>query len=488
MRSIVVVLTCMLLAGLASAVSDGSSPVNEQANECQENSEFRCCGDIQLVFRNPDLNPQGADRISAEGQLFAQFQAIGANADDIATFGFSFSAASAQAEESQVCNQQPWGPSGAYIINYRADQDPSDGYFINLQTTLVPDGDYMASVHAYDANNNEIARAWTLATVDNCAGGPGTRCDSDDYPTQEHVDQDNTMPWPIMLPGDGELDTSKNNAPGDATLTLEFAEPLSELRVFLNGKLLHDKVNGPMNMTEYDGRQWDDDLLPGYGPAGVGGIVAEECSQQPPQQCGFLGEAWYLAGTPITDDDIVRVEAIDMAGNLAKKELHIGSGVGGAVTDTLPNLAITVDTLEKQVAPGQEAIFRFELQNTGGTTAHPFPSAEVPAGWEWRFEPQHQPTPPGGTSVQELNARPPADAAPGIYQVNATITYPKGPDEESRTWQLTVLVGDAVPAEGGGGPAGTDDEDEGGEGEESPMPLVAALLAVLAAVRLRRRD
>ncbi len=482
MRALVVVLSMFVLAGLATAVSDGSMP--EQQNTCQENSKFRCCGDIQLIFRNPDLMPEN-DRVTAEGQLFAQFQAIGEKADQIATFGFSFSAASAQAEEDQVCETQPWAPSGAYVINYRADQDASDGYFINLQTTLVPDNDYMASVHAYDANENEIARAWTLAVVDNCAGGPGTRCDSDDYPTNEHIDQDKTMPWPIMLPGDGALDTSKNNAPDDATLTLEFAEPLSELKVYLNGKLLHDKVNGPMNMTEYEGRQWDDDLVPGYGPAGVGSAVAAECSQpEPVHQCGFLGEAWYLSDRPITDDDIVRVEAKDLAGNLAKKELHIGSGVGGAVTDTLPSLVITVDNLEQQVSPGQEAIYRFEMTNNGGTQAHPFERTEVPDGWEYRWAPGHIPTDPGATETMELNVRVPPGTPAGIYESNVTIYYQAGPQEKSQDWVLKTLVD-------GGQPAGEDEtetEGEGGGGEDSPIGLLVPAIALLVAVAARRRQ
>ncbi len=483
MRVLWTVLIVSFLLPVANAAAD--TEMRGQANECQEASDFKCCGDIVLVFRNPDLRPAGDGKIKAAGQLFAQFQAIGADADKITFFGFSFSAAAQEADES-ICDQEPWAPSGAYVINYRADTDPSDGFFINLQTTLVPDGDYMAAVHGYDANDNEIARAWVLASVDNCDPSPPVeRCDSDDYPTQEHIDHDITQPWPIMLPGDGELDPSKNAAPSEATLTLEFAEPLSELRVYINGNLIHDKVNGPQGMTQYPGREWDDDLLPGYGPSGAGGTVAPECSQQPPQTCGTLGEAWYYSATAIDPNDIVRVEAVDLAGNLAKKELHIGSGVGGAITDSAPSLTFTADVLERQVAAGETAIFPVSFQNTGGTTAHPLASSEGPEGWETEWFPAHTPVGPGQESKQELNVKVPTDAVSGIYQVNATIEYDTGGGQtKSQTWEFKVLVGGAAATTGN-----TTTEGEGEEGKESPAPAALIPVAVgLAAWRARRRQ
>lgn len=481
---------------LPGALGDGVAVRHDgQANDCQEASEFKCCGDIRLVFRNPDLTPEDDGFVHAHGQFFAQFQAIGAAADDITFFGFSFSTVGQEADEN-VCQQEPWAPSGAYIINYRADTDPDDGFFINLQTTLVPDGQYMAAVHAYNDADEEIARAWTLAVVDNCDGGEGTRCDSDDYPTEEHVRQDQTMPWPIMLPGDGELDTSKNNAPDEATLTLEFAEPLSELRVFLNGLLIHDKNGSPQNMTEFDGRNWDDDLIPGYGPYGLGGLVAPECSQQPPQTCNPLGEAWYWAGRTLTDADVMRVEATDLAGNVAKKEIHIGTGQGGAITDDLPRLQITAREITKTVAAGESAVFQFDMVNTGGTTAHPFTDFDDPivegtgqaaeGTWDVGWRP-HEPVDPGEEKTQEFTVRPGNDVPSGIYQVNGTISWEEGTEQKDRTWDLTVNVGGVS---GNTQQNGTGEEEGDGGGKDSPAPslvLVAGAFAAVAAFRARRR-
>ncbi len=453
---------------------------SEQGNTCQENSNFQCCGDIQLIFRNPDLNPSAGAPIKAHGSLFAQFQAIGENADKIAFFGFSFSAVAQQASEEQICGQQPWAPSGAYVLNYRADTNAEDGFFINLQTDLVPDGEYMAAVHGFDANDNEIARAWTLAAVDNCdPGAMPPRCEGD---TAQHIRQDQTQPWMIMLPGDGNLDPANIDAPSEATLTLEFAEELSELRVYVNGVLVHDKTGTVQGLQSYPGRQWDDDLLPGYGPNGLGGEVVPECTYQPPQTCGTLGEAWYY-DQPITDDDIVRVEAYDMAGNLAKKELHIGSGVGGAQTNTAPSLTFTAEVLERQVPAGSTAIFPVSFQNTGGTTAHPIASATGPDGWELEWFPAHTPTGPGQTSKQELNARVPPAEKPGIYKVNATIEYDAGGGQtKAQKWSFTVLVGDGVSVDETGNETKSD-----GKGKDSPGPGALVPVGIAIAAMRRRR-
>lgn len=486
------VLIPLLLLSAAPAVLAGGA--SAQANDCQANSDFKCCGDILLDFLNPGLKARGDGKVHAHGQLFAQFQAIGDGADQIATFGFSFSPVGQELDETAVCGQEPWVPSGPYIINYRADTDPSDGFFINLQTTLVPDGDYMAAVHAYDASDNEIARAWTLAFVDNCNGDAGARCDSEQYPTQEHQAQDLTEPWPIMLPGDGELDPAKNGAPADATLTLEFAEPLSQLRVTINGELIHEKDGAVQGMVPFDGRIWDDDLLPGYGPYGSGGTIAPECSQTPPQSCGTLGESWVLTGRDITGEDVVRVEATDLAGNLAKKEIHIGSVGGGAITLDVPRLQITVDEPSKTVAAGESAVFGFVLRNQGGATGHPFTSyddpvvrdtlAPAPGVWEVSWRP-HEAINPGEERNQELTVRPGVDVPPGIYQVNGTISWNEGNEQKDRTWELQVNVGGVSE----NSTVGNEIDEQKDAGKDSPGPAFVGLLAALgvAATVVRRR-
>ncbi len=486
----------LLLAAPASVAVDAAEDADGQANDCQANSDFKCCGDILLDFLNPGLKAKGDGKVHAQGQLFAQFQAIGAGAEDIATFGFSFSPVGQELDEGSVCGQEPWAPSGPYIINYRADTDPSDGFFINLQTTLVPDGEYVAAVHAYDAGDTEIARAWTLAVVDNCDDGTPAddRCDDEPYPTAEHQAHDLTEPWPIMLPGDGALDPAKNAAPADATLTLEFPEPLSELRVFINGELVHEKGGAVQNMASFDGRVWDDDLLPGYGPYGSGSTVAPECSQQPPQECQTLGEAWSLSGRTILDSDVVRVEAVDLAGNLAQKEIHIGSAGGGAITLDVPRLQIAVDEQSKTVAAGEAAVFRFQMRNLGGTTGHPFTDYDdpvvrdtleaAPGTWDVSWRP-HQAINPGEDQEQELTIRPDTDVPPGIYQVNGTISWREGQEQKDRTWELQLNVGGVADDGNSTVPQG---EAEPDAGEDSPGPGAVGLLAAVgAAVAAARR-
>ena len=440
---------------------------------------FEQCGDIQLVFRNPDLQRQSDGNVHASGSFFAQFQAIGERADEITFFGFSFGPGMTPVDdESGICDLPPeaW-ITGAYILNYRADTNPDDGFFINLQTDLVPDGTYTAAVHAYNEANQELARAWTNAIVDNCDGDPPARCEGD---TNQIANNDLTSPWPIILPGDGDL-SAVEEAPDGASLTLEFAEELSDLKFFINGR------DETQNLTDWEGRQWDDDLLPGYGPNGLGAILVPECSQQPPQTCGPLGVAYQYNVRPVTDADVVRVEATDMAGNLAKKEIHIGSGAAGAITDDLPNLQMTVDKLSSTINPGESALFQFTLINTGGTTAHPFASAEGPEGWELTFSPPHQPTDPGETETQELGVRVPPNTPVGTYQVNATIEYEKGNQPQRQLWELRVNVGDVPP---GGASRGRDNATAEADdpGEESPGVGALVLVGVLGSlVWVRRR-
>jgi hypothetical protein len=429
-------------------------------------AQTHTCGDIQIVFRNPDLQPREDGFIHASGQFFAQFQAIGQGADQIATFGFSFGPETTDFDES-ACGQPAW-VTGAYVPNYRADRDASDGFFIPLKTSLVPDGTYAAAVHAYDAGDNELARFWGKAVVDNCDDAAGaSRCDGDQSQMSKH---DTTAPWPMVLPGDGTpLDGHQ--------FTIEFAEPLSSYLVLLNGEDI------TANMTEWDGRLWDADLVPGYGPAGAGDAVAPECSlPEPAHQCIKYGPAYEWTGRALNALDVLRVEATDLSGNRAVKDIHIGSSVaGGAITDAAPNLQITVDETRKATAPGQAAVFRFQITNSGGGTAHPFTSVQGPEGWGLAFTP-HRPVAPGGTDTQELTVTPPGSAAGGDYLVNATISYPEGGTTKDNRYTLTVTVtgaqGAPATASGAGGPAA----------KASPgLAPIALLVAVAVAAALRRR-
>ena len=457
----------LLLAGLVAASLLAVAP--PAAGQIQH------CGPFQPIFRNPDLQPGADGFITAEGQFFAQFQVIGEGADAVTTIGFSFGAYTVDFDPATVCQgpSQTWY-TGQQILNYRADTDPSDGFFINLQTPLVPDGEYTAAVHAYDASNNELARFWAKAVVDNCDPQPTPaqeRCDGDAAQNQAH---DRTSPWPMVLPGDGQ----KLNE-GTTGFSLEFAEILSSLVVTLNGEDITPQLE------QWPGRLWDDDLLPGYGPHGLGAILVPECSRQPPQTCSTLGIAYRWNARPLTTTDVLRVDAVDMAGNRAVKDVHIGSSVaGGAITDAAPNLQITVDEVKKSTAAGQAAVFRFSIVNSGGGTAHPFTSTEGPEGWDLEWTP-HKPVEPGQSDVQELTVVPPTSTPSGEYQVNATISYPEAGTTRANHYNLTVVVGGASAA--GAGSDGASQTEGGKKGSPGVAPVLVLAVLALAAMAVRRR-
>lgn len=428
------------------------------------------CGDILLVFRNPDLQPDPATGfIQASGKFFIQFQAIGARADDIKVFAFSFGPHTTSFDES-ACSQPVW-VTGTYVQNYRADREPGDGFFIGINTTLVPDGTYAAAIHAYDGSNNELARFWALAVVDNCDPQPTSaqeRCPADHAQLVKH---DTVAPWPVILPGDGKPVLE------GAPLTVEFGEPIANLSVLLNGADITHQL------APWEGRTWDDDAIPDYGPGGAGGLVLPPCSQEPPQSCVHWGPAFRWDGRALTPDDVLHVTATDLAGNVATKDVHVGSAVaGGAISGDLPNLQVTVDAYTKSLAPGGAATFRFAMVNSGGGAAHAFANATAPAGWRANFLP-HEPVPPGQTKTQELTVEAPANAAPGTYPVFASIYYDRAGGKQSSDYRLNVTVG---------GPAGPTGTVAGQEAAAKGSPGLSAGLALVAvgaacAVALRRR-
>jgi hypothetical protein len=425
------------------------------------------CGDIQLVFKNPDLQPGSDGIIRAQGQFFAQFQAIGADADKIAVFGFSFGPRTTPVDPSTACAGPVW-VSGAYIYNYRADRDPTDGFFIPLKTSLVPDGDYSAAVHAYDSSNKELARFWVDAVVDNCdAATNPPRCDGD---LAQIARQDKTAPWPMVLPGDGQ-------ALPDHILTIEFAEEVKNLRVTLNGT---DITN---QLVSWEGREWDADLIPDYGPEGLGAIVAPPCSQQPPQECIHYGPAWEWKGRALTNDDVIRVEADDVSGNHAVKAIHIGSSVaGGAVTDDVPILSYTVDKESANITAGGQAEFHFKISNNGAGVGHPFATAEGPTGWTLTWDPVHVVVGPGETKDQKLIVAAPGDAVQGTFDVKADLKYDSAGTEKSLEQPLKLVVGDGKAA------ANTTTSTQGAK--KSPgaaMPIIVAGLAAVAVLARRGR-
>lgn len=444
-----------------------------QGDTCA-NPNVGCCGDLDLILLNPDLQPGSDGFIRASGNSFVQFQAIGAAADQIETFGFSFGVQTTQFPDD-VC-QAPLWVTGQQVLNYRADTDPSDGFFINLQTGLVPDGQYTAAVHAYDAGDQELARFWASAVVSNCDTavdplGQVERCGDDAEQMQRN---DATQPWPIVLPGDGLTPADVNG------FTVEFAEPLADLRVTLNGEDVTDRL------SEWSGREWDNDYLPGYGPMGLSTLLVPECSQQPPQDCTTLGVAYEWTERQLTEDDVLRVEATDLAGNVATKDIHVGSGVtGGAISAEIPILTWSVDVARLEVAPGDSVLFRFTISNSGGATGHPFADQVIPAGWAVEWTPPHVPVPSGSSEPQELLVKVPANATTGTYDVEAIMNYDQAGEQKQLTQILKVIVsGDLAEANQ---QAEEEAAAAAGEKKDSPAPAFAALGLLGAAVALRRR-
>ena len=455
-----------VLLAVLLALTAGAPPAAAQIQSCGEG--------LELFIRNPDIVPDGDGVFHVSGRLLVQFQVIGERADLIEAFGLSFGADSPAGEE--VCALPPaaWA-TGVYgpLEGYAVDTDKTDGFFIAINSNgdTSPQAEIGVAVHGYDAAGTEIARFWGNVNLDHCGQQPSLGCPDSDFP-------DFTMPWPILLPGDGLA------APVEG-FAFEFNERLSSLRVELNG------VDVTTELEEWAERPaWDQDSFPDGGPGGVFLTAAASCTlPSPAHTCGPLaGPAYKWTKRPVTADDIIRILATDEKGNLATKEIHIGSSVaGGTIADGLPVLQMTFQNSSATVVAGETVIFPMVMQNTGGGTGHPFASAEVPEGWEYQWVPGHQPVPAGASTSQQLEVTVPAGAEPGSYPIRAVIKYQQGPDERSLESALSVL---ALPSGGPGGD-GADAAAAAGEGggKDAPAPTGLALLAALVAVALllRRR-
>ncbi|HLE48296.1 MAG TPA: hypothetical protein VI818_08370, partial [Candidatus Thermoplasmatota archaeon] len=185
------------------------------STQALSNDDDGQCG-VKLVLKNPDLQEASDGFIHASGWFFIQFQAVGPDADRVKSFAFSFGKAAPDGYSN--CNVGGQAVTGAYILNYRGDYTPEDGFFVPINTTLVRDDEYGAAVHAYDqpnAQGREIGRFYAKARVENGCAVMGCR----DKTTADILKQDKVKPWPRVLPGDGKQTN------GDVKgLTIEFAE------------------------------------------------------------------------------------------------------------------------------------------------------------------------------------------------------------------------------------------------------------------------
>lgn len=432
------------------------------------------CG-VTLVLRNPDLQEDSNGVIHAAGWFFIQFQAVGEGAENVEYFTFSFGKP-APGDYSN-CDTPEW-LTGAYLKNYRGDYDPSDGFFVPINTTLVPDDTYGAAVHAYDSSDREIGRFWVTAEVDNCEGGQGTRCGDD--PAQV-VDHDAVIPWPIILPGDG---VQTNDVQG---VTIEFAEGLTSLEAWISGEAIE--------LDPWEGRQFDDDVVPGND--GNGGPTDATCTG-PGDGTPFCtkrswGPAFKWEG-PIDENDVIKVRAVDEAGNVAEKIVHLlDPNAGGILAGDVVDVDMQVDESVKETTKGKRQSFQFTFTNLGNTEAHTNLFAEGPDVATYKWEPPHVVVPAGESASAELRVEPNPSLENGDVEVTARAEYQSGSDVVSKQTTVTLRVGEG--GEIGNATAGNATDDgaaqETGGGIPAPGAVVAAgalALGALAVAQRRRRD
>ncbi len=435
-------------------------------------AQIESCGEgFTLFIRNPDITPDAQNVFHVSGRLLVQFQVIGERADEIEAFGLSFGADIPTGDE--VCDlPAPAWVTGAYLEAYSLDKTKEDGFFVGINSNgqTSPQHDLGVAVHGYDGQGNELARFWGIVRLDHChEPRPSLGC-----PDNPRDGVDVTMPWPIILPGDGEVRPEPNG------FVFEFNEELSDLVVELNGEDVTAELEEWTERPDWDG----DSAI--AGPQMVVERIAPQCSLEQPtggqvHSCGPLaGPAYKWTGRAMTDADVIRVVATDVSGNVATKEIHIGSSVaGGTISDGVPILQMTFDSIRQTAAPGEKAIFKMIMENNGGGEGHPFADAVVPEGWTFEWVPGHQPVPAGGSSEQELHVTVPVDAVDDAYVVEPVINYQQGQQEKTLRSVLNIEV---VTPEG----AEVDSVEEEAP-KKTPSAGVFVLGLVLAALAVLRR-
>lgn len=439
---------------------------------------FHSCGaEIALVFLNPDLRVQDDGYVHASGFFFIQFQAIGEKAIEIEKFQFSFG--KPLPESAHSCDTPEW-VTGAYLKGYRADDNPADGFFVPINTTNVPDGEWAAAVSAFDANGIELTRYYVSAMVENgCPFGYRDPACPDTYAAHDKV-----QPWPMVLPGDGE----QTNSVGG--LTVEFAEPL---RVRADGKpdveIYLNKVL--QSWTEFDVPMRDDDVVPDNP------LVSS------PVQSRQWGPGFQV-GTSLRNGDIIRVVAYDSNSNRVEKILHIGdTTIGGRIELSAAELTIGGDGMEK-IANDSVAHYSLAVKNTGKGSAHGnLIVDQPPENLRASFDNDHITIGEGQTHFANLTVIALEGLAPGNYDISGYATYKKGDVEEKKPFKVKFVLSEssnvteqefATKAAAGElpqappTPAATEELEETAPKKRLPAPGVAAVgaLALLALARRRK--
>lgn len=458
MRTAAILLLLLLpLTGLAGPIAA------EPASEPFSGS----CG-VKLVLKNTDLQERPTSgKLEVSGLFFIQFQAVGSGAENVKSLSFSFG--KPVPDQAINCTTPEW-ITGAYIKDYRSDRTPEDGFFVPINTTLVPDGEYAGAVHAYDASKKEIGRFYVKADVKNGCGMP--RCQ--DKTQADLVKMDKILPWPRVLPGDGVQ--SNSDVPG---LTVEFAEPVSEAQAFINGN--------ETPLEKWTGVPLDDDVIPGND---------QDACTAPAPVCvkRYWGPAYKWVGT-IEQNDVIRIVAKDTAGNRLERILHLLDPTQGAiVTGEKINVDLSADESSKTAGPGQRIEYRLSLLSLGGQEAHV--NLAISDYAKDRFtaslRPDHVVLKSGERGSASLYTDIGSTTTSGTFQFSVTATWRSDGQDVSKSLPLTLVVGEGtnLPSATVAG-NGTGNETGGAKSEGGGVPsallpgTVAAVLA--AAVVVRRR-
>ncbi|MBI2076988.1 MAG: hypothetical protein HYT80_01265 [Euryarchaeota archaeon] len=429
------------------------------------------CG-VKLVLKNPDLQEASDGFIHASGWFFIQFQAVGPDADRVKSFAFSFGKAAPDGYAN--CNLGGQAVTGAYILNYRGDYTPDDGFFVPINTTLVRDDEYGAAVHAYDqpnAQGREIGRFYAKARVENGCAVMGCR----DKTTAEILRQDKVMPWPRVLPGDGKQTNGEVKG-----LTIEFAESIKEVHAYINGN--------ETPLAPWAGVPMDDDAIPGNDNQACSPVPAPACVKR------VWGPAFQSEVMP-AQNEIIRVVAVDLNNNRVEKIIHLLDPTqGGIVSGDDVKIDVSVDATTKAVGTGQQGEFKFTFVSLSATEAHVNLPAEFDQNsLEGGFFPNHVVVPPGGRAHASLFLTPKSHIQDGDFAIKATPTWRSQGQDVSKAFELTLVVGKGGPVGTGAGNATANEtagakaaSGEGGVPAPGGVAVGAALMAAVVGARRRR--
>lgn len=388
-------------------------------------------GDIQIAGAHPDLAPQDDGKIHSDGDYFSQLLLRGSDASQVEEIGFSFGVGPPSPQHY---------PGYAGLWDFRTDATPEDGWMIPLTSSDTPDGEYRFAVHAY-ANagdpSSEIARFWGAAVVEN-------------------EDGDDIGPWPWILPGETSQPTNPHGVSG---VTIEFAEQ-AEAQLWVDGR--------EVQLTNWTPPPRDDDEIPRH-------TVDSESR--------VLGSGYKWEGA-LETETVLRVEAVDEAGNRVTKGALVGVGIDNPVVE--------VQLPDTPPAPGPdgETEATVEVANIGLRTGNVTLSTQAPDGVSAQLEPAEVTLNPGASKEVTLTMtrEDRADVNLSASQVGVEAAYEADGQPVSSTFRtpLTEPGGDAIQPAGAGpaGDPGGTDEQEGIPGF-SPLALVAAVM--LAAARSGRR-